>query len=85
MPTYEYECKKCGKRFEEFQNINDEPLESCPTCAGPVSRLFGTGAAVIVKGSMPAATEYARGAPRCGRETPCCGRDGVCDRPPCDK
>ena len=23
MPTYEYECKKCGKRFEYFQAINE--------------------------------------------------------------
>ena len=29
MPTYEYECQKCGHRFEEFQSITAEPLKSC--------------------------------------------------------
>ena len=81
VPTYEYECRKCGERFEQFQNIKDDPLKSCPKCGGSVSRLLGTGAAVIVKGSRPAGG----GVPRCGRGTPCCGRDVACDRPPCDK
>ncbi len=85
MPTYEYECEKCGERFEQFQNINDDPMKSCPKCGGSVSRLLGTGAAVIVKGSRSAATGYAKGMPRCGRGTPCCGQDVACDQPPCEK
>lgn len=81
MPIYEYECKKCGERFEELQKMNDAPLKSCPKCGGSVSRLLGTGAAIIMKGSRSAAS----GAPRCGQGTPCCGRDVVCNQPPCDK
>ncbi|MEJ2354578.1 MAG: zinc ribbon domain-containing protein [candidate division WOR-3 bacterium] len=27
MPTYEYECLKCEYKFEEFQNMTDEPLK----------------------------------------------------------
>ncbi|RYD40938.1 MAG: FmdB family transcriptional regulator, partial [Verrucomicrobiaceae bacterium] len=23
MPNYDYECQKCGKRFEVFQSMND--------------------------------------------------------------
>ena len=85
MPIYEYECKKCGERFEELQNMNDAPLKNCPKCAGPVSRLLGAGAAIIVKGSSSAAAGHTRSTPRCGRGTPCCGRDVACDQPPCDK
>ena len=58
MPTYEYECQKCGNVFEKFQNIKDEPLKKCPKCSGKVKRLIGTGAGVIFKGSGFYATDY---------------------------
>ncbi len=43
MPTYEYECKKCGKTFDVFQSMKDEPLTVCPDkkCKGKVKRLIG--------------------------------------------
>lgn len=50
MPTYEYECKKCG-HFEEFQSITAAPLTRCPKCHGKVHRLLGTGSGIIFKGS----------------------------------
>jgi len=50
MPTYDYECEKCGI-FEIFQSIKDDALKECPTCGGPVKRLIGTGAGLIFKGS----------------------------------
>jgi len=28
MPTYEYECTKCGHTFEAIQSIKDKPLSS---------------------------------------------------------
>jgi putative FmdB family regulatory protein len=31
MPTYEYECSKCGRAFEADQKISDPPLTSCPS------------------------------------------------------
>jgi putative FmdB family regulatory protein len=40
MPVYEYECNKCGRKFEEFQPINDEPLKICNECGGDVIRLI---------------------------------------------
>ena len=49
MPTYLYECEKCG-RFEEFQNISDEALEECPECSGEVKRIIGS-PGIIFKGS----------------------------------
>ena len=58
MPTYDYECKKCGHRFEFFQSMTDEPLDTCPECGGEVSRLIGTGAGLIFKGSGFYITDY---------------------------
>ena len=87
MPTYEYECSKCGQRFDAFQNMSDEPLKHCPDCGGSVHRLIGTGGSIIFKGKGFYETDYKRsstGTPRCGKDTPCCGRDVVCNSPPCN-
>lgn len=43
MPLYEYMCKSCGNKLEEFQDINDDPLIVCPACSGPLKRLISTG------------------------------------------
>ena len=33
MPIYEYECEKCGEKFEAFQRPNEEDeLLKCPKC-----------------------------------------------------
>lgn len=60
MPTYEYECKKCGHVFDVFQGITDPPVRSCPQCKGKVKRLLGTGSAVMFKGSGFYETDYKR-------------------------
>lgn len=60
MPTYEYECQKCGYQFEKFQSISDKPLTRCekPRCKGKVKRLIGTGAGLLFKGSGFYITDY---------------------------
>jgi putative FmdB family regulatory protein len=59
MPTYDYQCEACGHQFDEFQSFKDEPLRVCPKCAKEaLRRLFGTGAAVIFKGSGFYETDY---------------------------
>jgi putative FmdB family regulatory protein len=60
MPNYDYECRKCGKRFEVFQSMNDSKLTDCPaeTCDGEVKRLLGTGGGIIFKGSGFYQTDY---------------------------
>jgi len=83
MPTYEYQCRRCQHRFEQFQSMSAEPLEICPKCGGPVERLVSGGAGIISKGSGFHATDYLKAGPECGRERPCCGRDSVCDHKPC--
>lgn len=66
MPTYEYSCEKCGKTFEAFQSMRDEPFLECSKelCRqkkwghGKVKRLLGTGAGLIFKGSGFYITDY---------------------------
>jgi putative FmdB family regulatory protein len=59
MPTYEYHCDACEHHFDEFQSINDKPLKKCPKCGRvKLRRIFGTGAAVIFKGSGFYQTDY---------------------------
>ncbi|MFC2089074.1 FmdB family zinc ribbon protein [Calditrichota bacterium] len=84
MPTYEYKCKKCGTRFEKFQNMTEEPIKKCPECNGTVHRLIGPGAGVIYKGSGFYSNDY-KHQTRCDNEQTCCGRNTRCDTPPCEK
>ena len=50
MPTYEYECKDCGHRFEAFQRITDDPISACEKCGGRVSKVFHP-VGIVFKGS----------------------------------
>ena len=50
MPTYEYECKKCGHSFDVFQSMKDDPLKTCPKCGKELRRLINGGTGVIFKG-----------------------------------
>lgn len=58
MPTYEYECRKCGHTFERFQRISEEPVKRCPKCRSAVRRVLGSGAGLIFKGSGFYITDY---------------------------
>ena len=59
MPTYDYECQACGHTFEVFQGINEPVLQKCPECKKKkLQRLFGTGAAIVFKGSGFYQTDY---------------------------
>jgi len=59
MPTYEYHCDACEHQFEEFQSMSDAALTKCPQCGKKkLRRLFGTGAAVLFKGSGFYQTDY---------------------------
>ena len=59
MPTYDYECDACGHEFELFQSISAPVKRKCPKCSKlKLRRLFGTGAAVVFKGSGFYETDY---------------------------
>ena len=62
MPTYEYVCDACGHAFEEWQSFSADALEKCPQCKKKkLRRLFGSGAAILFKGSGFYETDYNRG------------------------
>ena len=64
MPTYEYQCTKCERIFEVFHSITARPKRTieteCNKCnnKAPVTRLIGTGAGVLFKGSGFYETDY---------------------------
>lgn len=61
MPTYEYECARCGHTFERFQSITEKRLQRCPECRGSLRRLIGAGAGIIFRGSGFYQTDYRSG------------------------
>lgn len=50
MPTYEYECKSCGRAFEAVQAFSDDPLVTCDTCGGTLKKVYGA-VGIVFKGS----------------------------------
>ena len=65
MPTYEYECAKCGKVFELFQSIAEPPRKRLRKtdprpckCNTTVTRRISTGGGLIFKGSGFYLTDY---------------------------
>jgi putative FmdB family regulatory protein len=59
MPLHEYQCRKCGHRFERIHKFSDPPLKKCPECGGKVDQLISS-PAVHFKGSGFYATDYGR-------------------------
>jgi putative FmdB family regulatory protein len=59
MPLYEYQCKKCGHRFEKIQKFSDKMVKKCPECGGPVEQMISA-PAVQFKGSGWYVTDYAK-------------------------
>jgi putative FmdB family regulatory protein len=69
MPLYEYQCKKCGHRFEKIQKFTDRMVKKCPECGGPVEQMISA-PAVQFKGSGWYVTDYG------GKAQPSSGSDG---------
>lgn len=59
MPLYEYQCQKCGHRFERIQKFSDAPIAECPKCGGAVQKLVSS-PAFQFKGTGWYVTDYAR-------------------------
>lgn len=58
MPLHEFQCRKCGHRFERIQKFSDSDPKKCPKCgAGKLERLLHA-PAVQFKGSGWYATDY---------------------------
>jgi len=65
VPTYEYQCRRCGHRFEVFQRIVDPPVKDCPKCEASdgVEQIISGGSGLIFKGSGFYETDYRRKPP----------------------
>ena len=63
MPTYEFICLKCKKKFERSQRMSDVPLKKCVYCNGKVERQIGAGAGLIFKGTGFYITDYKKSKP----------------------
>ncbi len=59
MPLYEYQCEKCGHRFERIQKFSDKIVKKCPECGGKVQQVISA-PAVQFKGSGWYVTDYAK-------------------------
>ena len=62
MPIYEYECEKCGHRFEKIQKFSDTPVEVCPKCGGAVHKMQSA-PSFQFKGTGWYVTDYAKSKP----------------------
>lgn len=83
MPTYEYECSRCGLNFEKQQSIKDEPLKECPECKGAVQRLVSGGSGFVMKGQPSSRRDSTRGCSLEETGKTCCGASQRCGQSPC--
>ncbi|MYB07162.1 MAG: zinc ribbon domain-containing protein [Gemmatimonadetes bacterium] len=58
MPTYEYRCRDCGRDFEVFQRMSEQPGAPCPDCGHGAERLISGGAGLLFKGDGFYITDY---------------------------
>jgi putative FmdB family regulatory protein len=65
VPLHEYQCKKCGHRFERIRKFSDRTLRTCPECGGVLEQLLHA-SAVQFKGTGWHVTDY----PRKGSDKP---------------
>jgi putative FmdB family regulatory protein len=83
MPLYEYECKKCGHRFEKIQKFSDKMVKKCPECGGQVEQMISA-PAVQFKGSGWYVTDYAKKPSSAGSSSGDSSKDKKDDKPKSD-
>jgi putative FmdB family regulatory protein len=83
MPLYEYECKKCGHRFEKIQKFSDRMVKKCPECGGQVEQMISA-PAVQFKGSGWYVTDYAKKSSSPGSSGDSASKDKKDDKPKSD-
>ncbi len=81
MPTYEYICENCGNHYDQFQGMNDDPLDQCPECGSIVKRVISGGTGFIMKDGGTRNLGDTKMKPACGQNQTCCGRDYTCGKP----
>jgi putative FmdB family regulatory protein len=50
MPTYDYQCEKCGFEFEREQRITADPIKTCPKCKSRKAKRLLSASRFILKG-----------------------------------
>ncbi len=50
MPTYDYQCQKCGFEFEREQRITEDPIKTCPECKSRKAKRLLSASIFILKG-----------------------------------
>jgi len=60
VPTYSYECRKCGHVQDVFHPMAASPRVVCTECRARCRKLFGMGAGIIFKGAGFYETDYRR-------------------------
>ena len=60
MPIYEYECRACEHKFEEWQKISEKPVRKCPECGKRKVKRLISSTSFKLKGSGWYVTDYAR-------------------------
>lgn len=61
MPTYDYQCGKCGVEFEREQRITDPPVKTCPKCKSRQVKRLLSAPGFILKGGGWYADGYGSG------------------------
>jgi putative FmdB family regulatory protein len=57
MPTYTYQCEKCGIRFDQFQKFSEQSLLACPECGELALRKVYQPVGIVFKGKGFYATD----------------------------
>ncbi len=60
MPLYEFQCLKCGTRFERIVKFSDPPVKKCPSCGARKVEKLVSSPAFQFKGTGWYVTDYAR-------------------------
>jgi putative FmdB family regulatory protein len=50
MPTYEYGCEACGKKWEAEQRITEAAIKKCPKCGKLKAKRLISGGTFMLKG-----------------------------------
>ena len=67
MPTYAYQCSKCGEDLEVYQTFSEASLTRHDACGGKLQRVFSP-VGIVLKGSGFYKTDSRSGSKRSHQE-----------------
>lgn len=75
MPIFEYQCKKCGTKFEELVQGDREAQIPCPECGNNQTEklVSAIGGIAMGKSTAPPCGSQCSSAGSCGMQGSCCG------------